>query len=467
MIMAKGRLKVIAPCCDHHTNPTLIRRHRLTSPSRYISVVLAAFMISFMTGGLQFGFGIYQAHYETMALQDNTPFTGATAARLDLIGTLAISMMTICAPVVVAWSKTIGPQKVMCAGGLLVGVANVLASFGRELWHYQITQGFLMGVGSCLSFVPSMVVVPTWFDKHRALAMGIVSAGSGVGGLVWAPVLVACIEKLGYKNTLRMTGALGAAVVCAGGAVLTWEPVMAAKIRHENATTPRLKKMFKVPLPPLKTVTQRKFIAQSLSMFCQSAAYYTPAFFFASYAKTLGYSDSDGANLTAVNNACNAVGKIAIGLVADRIGRLNALFLTTVICAAVTLGLWVPSIAIGMGHESVARSLLVSFTVLYGIFASAYVSLFPPALVELFGMELMPQITGIMYMIMGVASMIGTPVAGALVRGHGEIKESGDYMGMGVMVGTLMAAAAIFVAWMRLEATADRAQGGRKWVWKL
>ncbi|KAK1635110.1 monocarboxylate transporter [Colletotrichum phormii] len=437
MTMARGRLKVASSWSDHHPNPSLIQRQRLTSPSRYIIVVLAAFMISFMTGGLQFGFGIYQAHYETMALEDDTPFTGATAARLDLIGTLAISMLTICAPVVVAWSKTIGPQKVMCAGGLLVG-------------------GFLMGVGSCLSFVPSMVVVPAWFDKHRALAMGIVSAGSGVGGLVWAPVLVACIEKLGYRDTLRMTGTLGAVVVCVCGAVLTWEPAMAARIRSENTTTSRLK-MFKVPLPPWKTVKQRKFIAQSFSMFCQSAAYYTPAFFFA----------SDGANLTAVNNACNAVGKIAIGLVADRIGRLNALFLTTVICAAVTLGLWVPSIAIGMSHESVARSLPVSFTVLYGIFASAYVSLFPPALVELFGMELMPQITGIMYMIMGVASMIGTPVAGALVRGHGEIKESGDYMGMGIMVGTLMAAAAIFVAWMRLEATADRAQGGRKWVWKL
>ncbi|OHE94762.1 monocarboxylate transporter [Colletotrichum orchidophilum] len=397
-----------------------------------------------------------------MALEDDTPFTAATAARIDLIGTIGISMMTIFAPVVVAWSKIIGPQQVICVGGLLFGGANVLASFGRELWHYQISQGFLLGVGSCLSFVPSMVIVPTWFDKNRALAMGIVSAGSGVGGLVWAPVLAACIRKLGFRNTLRTTGALAAVIVCVCGAVLTWEPAKAAHVRSEGTTTSRFRGLFNIPLPPWKIVKQRKFIAQSFSMFSQSAAYYTPVFFFASYAKTLKYSDSDGANLTAVNNACNAVGKIAIGFVADRIGRLNALFITSVICAAVTFGLWVPSMAIGMSHEAVARPLFVSFAALYGIFASAYVSLFPPALVELFGMNQMPQITGIMYMIMGVASMIGTPVAGALVRGHGEIKTSGDYMGMGIMVGTLMAAAAIFVAWVRLEATADRAQGGWK-----
>uniref|UniRef100_A0A0D2Y1I9 Major facilitator superfamily (MFS) profile domain-containing protein n=1 Tax=Fusarium oxysporum (strain Fo5176) TaxID=660025 RepID=A0A0D2Y1I9_FUSOF len=31
--------------------------------------------------------------------------------------------------------------------------------------------------------MPSMVVPPSWFGRHRALCMGIISSGTGVGGL--------------------------------------------------------------------------------------------------------------------------------------------------------------------------------------------------------------------------------------------------------------------------------------------
>lgn len=431
---------------------------------RYATILVAAFMINFTACGVLFGFGVYQALYETMVLEENTPFAGATSADIDLIGTLSISLMTIGAPFVVTWTKHFSPQLVVCAGGVLFGMASVLASFGKALWHIQLAQGFLMGIGTCLSFIPSMTVAPTWFSKHRGLAMGIVSSGTGIGGLMWAPAITACIQHMGFRNTLRLTGALSAALICASGSALDWEPSMAASFREESAVKSKLKGLFQVTLPGWEMVRQRKFVAQALGTVFQSAAYYTPVFFIVSYGKTLGYSDTDGANFTAISNACNAIGKIAVGFVADRIGRLNSFFLTTVLCAAASLGLWVTSIAIGSSDQALGRSLFINFTVLYGLFASAYISLFPPALVELFGMKQLPRVTGIMYMMQGAAAMVGTPVAGVLIRSSGAVTTPESCLGMAILVSALMFAAAGAVAWVRIEVMMDRA--GREWHWK-
>lgn len=379
-------------------------------------------MINFTACGILFGFGVYQAHYETLAAQEYTPFTGASSAQIDLIGTLSASLMTIGAPFAVAWAKYFSPRAVVCAGGGVFGIASVLASFGKELWHFQLSQGLLLGIGTCFSFMPSMTVAPAWFDRHRGLAMGIVSAGTGIGGLVWAPAITACIDNMGFRNTLRLTGSLATCLIFASGSALDWEPSMAAQLRAENGTTGLVRGIFRIPLPGRTTVKQRKFIAQAIGTGFQSAAYYTPVFFTVAYAKTLGYDDKDGANFTAVSNACNAIGKIAVGFVADRVGRLNSFFLTTLLSATATLCLWVPSTLIGTTSQAVARPLFLSFTVLYGLFASAYISLYPAALAELFGVQNLPRVAGVMYMMQGLSALVGTPVAGVLLESRAQSK---------------------------------------------
>ncbi|KAK2778928.1 MFS monocarboxylate [Colletotrichum kahawae] len=415
--------------------------------ARYTLILIAAFMINFIVGGLLFGYGVYQALYETMIQEESSPFAGASYAEIDLIGSVSVSVMMMGAPFVVAWVKNSGPKLAICTGGILFGLAHVLASFGTALWHFEMSQGLLLGIGCSLSFLPSVTVAPTWFDKHRGLAVGFVSAGTGVGGLVWAPAITAAVKAIGFRSTLRMTGALSAFLIVLSGLSLSWEPSMAAHLREEKAKDAHRKGIWRIPLPTWETAKQRKFVAQVLGTFFQSAAYYTPVFFTVSYAKTLGFSDSDGANLTAVANACNAIGKIGVGFVADRIGRLNSFFLTTLLSAVVTLGLWVSSTLSGEHDEHSARGLFIAFTVLYGLFASAYVSLFTTSLVELFGMRELPRVAGVMFMAQGIASMIGTPVAGVLIRGNEATKTSEDYLGMAVLVGGLMFAAAASVAW--------------------
>ncbi|CAG7916974.1 unnamed protein product [Penicillium olsonii] len=412
------------------------------SNKRKLLIILAAFMLNFSGCGLLFSFGLYQSLYEDMARKEDNPFTGASSAEISLIGSIAAALMKLGAPYVVAWCKYFSPQRVVFVGGIVYGVASVLASFGKELWHFQLTQGFLVGIGTCLSFMPSMAVPPAWFGKYRGLNMGIISAGTGIGG---------CICTV---------------LICASGSVLSWEPKMAANLHEDNLKHSWVSGSLKVPLPPRKIVCTRKFVAQSLNAIFQSAAYYTPIFYIAAYSKTLGYSDSDGSNFTALSNACNAIGKVGVGFVADKIGRLDSFFLTTLLSSVSTAGLWIPSTLLGATNETSGKGLFIGFTVLYGLFASAYIGLFSPALVELFGLDDMPRMTGIMYFLQGAAGFVGTPVAGVLVKSAGSLS-SENYLYMAVFVGTLMVASTVTVLWARVEVMLERIEGQKKWLWRL
>ncbi len=196
----------------------------LTRNRRQAWALLAAFIVNFTTGGIPFSFGIYEALYESQATKGSTSFTDASSSDIDLIGSLSASIMTMCATFAVTWVKYFGTSRVVWAGVILFGLANVLASFGTTLWHFQLSQGLLLGIGTSLTFVPSMAMTPTWFRGRRGLAMGFVSAGTGIGGLVWALVITACVANIGFRDTLCMTGAVTAALLGGAGFALDWEP---------------------------------------------------------------------------------------------------------------------------------------------------------------------------------------------------------------------------------------------------
>ena len=234
---------------------------------------------------------------------------------------------------------------------------------------------------------------------------------------------------------------------------MAWDSSTQARLVAEQSNS-RTKPidLLRVPLVDWRVAKSRRFLASALGAIFQSAAYYTPIFFFAAYASTLGYSDSTGANFLAINNCCNAVGKIAIGYAADRLGRLNALCLSTFLSTTAALALWFPSTL--TNSPATSRSLFIAFNICYGLFASAYVSLFPTSLMELFGAQNFVSVNGFLYMARGASAFIGTPAAGALVRTTHSITGSPKaYENMALLVSALLLAATFSAAWVRLEAS--------------
>ena len=55
-------------------------------------------------------------------------------------------------------------------------------SFCTRYWQLLLSQGLLLGLGCGCLFVPSVAVLPTYFDKKQPLALGIAASGSALGG---------------------------------------------------------------------------------------------------------------------------------------------------------------------------------------------------------------------------------------------------------------------------------------------
>lgn len=317
-----------------------------------------------------------------------------------------------------------------------------------------------------MSYMPSVTVAPTWFSLHRGLAMGIILSGTGVGGVIWPLTFRSLIAQVGYRNCLRITAVLSFVIITVSGFFIKWPANQLTRIHAENAANAKRFSWLRIPLVDWRVARTRKFAAHALGAALQSAAYYTPVFFFASFARTLGYSQASSANFIAISNAANALGKIVIGYAADRMGRLNTLFLTTLFSAIAVLAMWLPS-ALSTSQSS-GSALFIVFTVFYGVFASAYVSLFPTSLVELFGVHNFVSVNGVLYMVRGLATLLGTPLAGLLIRSSQHEKAGPrSYENTSIMVGVLLAGATFAVLWARVEAAIHIEGGqrqGRKWL---
>jgi MFS family permease len=306
-----------------------------------------------------------------------------------------------------------------------------------------------------------VTVAPGWFGARRGLAMGVVLSGTGVGGVLWAPLLRALNASMGFRGALRLVGAVGFVLIVGAAAVLRWDPESEKRWAMERRRRRNGRGAdVGIPLVNWQIVRSRKFAAQALGALLQAAAYYTPIYFFSAYSRLLGYSSAAGANFISASNGASALGKVFLGYIADRYGRLNTLLVCTILSAIATLGLWLPSTM--SVEEEKAKVLFGVFSIFYGIFAGAYVSLFPTALVELFGVQSFSSVNGFLYMLRGVGSLVGTPAAGALLRGGSEPSLVLGYEKLSSMVGTLMAGAAIAMFWVRVEST-----GIHAWKWRV
>lgn len=72
-------------------------------------------------------------------------------------------------------------RSMLYAGNFLVVFGIMMVSLSTKYWQVLLSQGLCMGLGAGLLYIPSLALVGIWFEKKRALAMGIVMSGIAVG----------------------------------------------------------------------------------------------------------------------------------------------------------------------------------------------------------------------------------------------------------------------------------------------
>ena len=62
------------------------------------------------------------------------------------------------------------------------------------------------GLGAALSFTPSVGHVALYFEKRKILAVGITTAGAGVGSFMSAPLITFLLDEYGLRGTFLIVG---------------------------------------------------------------------------------------------------------------------------------------------------------------------------------------------------------------------------------------------------------------------
>ncbi len=79
------------------------------------------------------------------------------------------------------------------------GLGFALMGFMEEIWHFYLGLS-LAGIGPIVIWGGAIPSVANWFNKFRGRALGITTAGLGLGGLLTNPSLI-LINQFGWRTT--------------------------------------------------------------------------------------------------------------------------------------------------------------------------------------------------------------------------------------------------------------------------
>ena len=140
---------------------------------RWVIVSSAALLLGIAMGTLVNGLSAF-----VVPLEIHFGWDRASVAAINSFGLIGIAVGGI----VMGFLADRLPTRAIClAGATTLSLALLLAARAEELWQFQ-TLFFVAGaVGGGALFAPVIALVGGWFRSGKGLAIGIASAGQGLG----------------------------------------------------------------------------------------------------------------------------------------------------------------------------------------------------------------------------------------------------------------------------------------------
>ena len=290
-----------------------------------------------------------------------------------------------------------GPRIVVLSGAVLLGLGLVLASRATSLLEFQLVYGVLVGVAAGAVFAPMMVTVTGWFEKHRGLAVSIVSAGMGVAPMTISPFAQWLISSYDWRTAQLVIG-IAAWVLLVPAAFLVRRPPAV------TAAAPGVPAEGGEDMTVSQALRSPQFIVLGLTFFCCCAAHSGPIFHTVSYALACGLPAMTAVTIYSVEGLAGLGGRIVFGLLGDRFGARRV----------VVVGLMLQ--ALGAGGYYFTRDVGEFYTVaiLFGLAYGGVMPLYAVIAREYFPMRIMGTVFGGATMISSLGMALG-PAAGGWI----------------------------------------------------
>ena len=124
---------------------------------------------------------------------------GWSRSSTALILSLNLLVYGILAPISGNFADRWKPKIVMSTGVLILGIGTAGCALATQLWHFYLLYGLVVPVGMSLGGTPILVpAVSNWFERKRAMTIGISLAGGGLS-FSMAMYAEALISAFGWR----------------------------------------------------------------------------------------------------------------------------------------------------------------------------------------------------------------------------------------------------------------------------
>jgi MFS family permease len=173
----------------------------------YAFVVVAVIFLALLaSAGLRATPGVLMLPLQT-AFGWNVGVISSSAA-------VGIFLYGLAGPFAAAVMQRFGIRRTVLGALTLMAASTGASYFMTAQWQLFLTWGLLSGIGSgAIANVLGATIVNRWFITNRGLVMGLLTASTATGTLIFMPGLAALVEWGGWKPVVLTVAACCAALV--------------------------------------------------------------------------------------------------------------------------------------------------------------------------------------------------------------------------------------------------------------
>lgn len=146
-----------------------------------------------------------------LPLQQSFGWSRAVISASAAIGIFFYGLM---GPFAAALMESIGLRRTVIGALALLSASIGASLLMTEPWQLMLTWGFLSGIsGGCVAIVLGAVVVNRWFSARRGLMMGLLTASTATGNLIFVPFLANIAEHGGWQPVVMTVSIACAALI--------------------------------------------------------------------------------------------------------------------------------------------------------------------------------------------------------------------------------------------------------------
>lgn len=160
-------------------------------------MVAVTFFTALVTAGTVGAPGVFIVPLQQEFGWSTAEISSALSIRFVLFGLMA--------PFAAALLNRYGLRNITLLAQVIV-VSALLASLAMtQIWHLVLLWGFVIGIGTGMTaLVLGATIATRWFVARRGLVVGVLTASTATGQLVFLPLLASLTERLGWRTALAL-----------------------------------------------------------------------------------------------------------------------------------------------------------------------------------------------------------------------------------------------------------------------